>query len=418
MSYLDEHHVDPMGHLRLVAPLNQAGIEIIRGVVGNQVIPEYVFKGDIVVIQRHFPVMYESFRKIVDLARQMNKPVIYEIDDWLLELPAEHPDRLAHLYTSSLLPILEAIIEADLITVPTEVLRDTIIPLNPNVAVLANYFDDSLWQFRDLAEESSSDHLIVGYMGTRSHEPDLEFVVPVLLEILHEYSSRVQLNFWGVEPPFALRGFVNVKHFPWFSYCYSDFAKYFQHQKADIFIAPLADNLFNRCKSPLKYFEYTALGVPVVLSAIEPYISVVENGRNGLLASSMEDWRKNLVRLIEDRDLRKRIARYAQRTISDKWLLSKNVYRWKEIYEKVLTGEIRKPSRVNPPFIGILRSLNIQLFDVFQHQKSLIESQQSRIAHLETRVHQYESEIVQYLTSRSWRYTRPLRKLDQFIKRV
>ena len=43
---------------------------------------------------------------------------------------------------------------------------------------------------------------------------------------------------------------------------YKDFATFFQTQSADIFIAPLVDNIFNQCKSPIKFFEYSALGVP------------------------------------------------------------------------------------------------------------------------------------------------------------
>ncbi|MCS7249107.1 MAG: glycosyltransferase [Anaerolineales bacterium] len=426
LSFLDEYRVDPMGHLRLVSPLSSAGIEIVRGVYANQTVPEQVLKGDIVVIQRHFPMLYKYYRKIIGLARQTNRPIVYEIDDWLLGLPPEHPDRMVHFYTPSLLPILEVILEADLVTVPTEVLRDIILPLNPNVAVLANYLDDSLWQFRDPAGEiSQRKHLIIGYMGTHSHQPDLELIVPVFLELLHEFSGKLQIHFWGVEPPVALRKFPHVKHFPLSLYCYSEFAQYFQNQTADILVAPLVDNLFNRCKSPLKYFEYTALGAPSVLSAIEPYTTVIEDGKNGFLAGSLEDWRNALKKLIEDRNTRIQIARRAQKTILEKWLLSQNSYRWRDVYEKVVRGEIRNSNRVNSPFLEVVGSLNAQLFDMFQSQKNLLESQQREIGYyrqeldrLETKVQQYESEIVQYVTSRSWRYTRPFRKVDRFLRKL
>ncbi len=431
LSYLDENNenVDPMGQLRLVSPLKLAGIEILRGVHGGKVDAELVFEGNIVIIQRHFPVLYNDYRKIIRYARRTNKPIVYEIDDWLLELPENHPDRLNHFYTPSLLPIFEAIIDADLITVPTRALRDKIRPLNENVCVLPNYFDDTIWQLRDISEgkETLQDEKItIGYMGTSSHRPDIEWLLPVLLEILHKFSPKLELRFWVIDPPPLLKNFSQVKHFPWYSYCYRDFAHYFQNQAADIFIAPLIDHPFNRCKSPLKFFEYSAIGSPAVYSAIDPYTTIIQNEKNGFLASSLEDWRECLIKLIESPDLRKNLALNAQNTIREKWFLSKNAYLWKDAYDELLADNYQN-QKINKTVVFLLsylESINTQLTETLQYNKSLIDAQTTQIAHYEqelnllsTKIRDYEEEITKIVTSRSWRYTRPIRKFARFMKR-
>jgi len=433
LSYLNETDVDPMGHLRLVSPLTQAGVELIQGVSNGRAIPENVLKGDVVVIQRHFPSLYNQYREIVELARQGGKPIVYEIDDWLLGLPEEHPDRLHRFYTPSLLPILEAIIEADLVTVPTEALRAQIIPLNSRVLVLPNYFDDTLWQFREISHPiSENDQVIIGYMGTPSHRPDIDSLTPVLMEMLHRYPARVQLYFWGIEPPSLLQSFSQVKYFPWHSYCYREFAEYFQKQNADICIAPLADNPFNRCKSPLKFFEYSALGVPSIFSAIEPYINTIEDGVNGLLARTIEDWRVSLMRLIEDSNLRFHLARNAQDSIREKWLLSKSAHQWKQAYEMLLVEKLNDQNNLKhqSSIQSFIQSVNVQLFDLLQHQTQTINSQRMQLSNYEQElenykqeienykqeIENYKQEVISYVMSRSWRYTRPLRKLSRFLR--
>jgi len=112
-----------MGYLRLVAPLERAGIEIVRGYEEGETFPERVSEGDLVIIQRHFPVRYAEYQEVIQRARAKNKPIVFELDDLLFYLPEQHPDRLEHFYTPSLLPMFQTLIEADLVTVPTSPLK-------------------------------------------------------------------------------------------------------------------------------------------------------------------------------------------------------------------------------------------------------------------------------------------------------
>jgi glycosyltransferase involved in cell wall biosynthesis len=320
--------------LRIVHPLQQVGIKFIPGNLLSDINLDYVSLADIIVVQREFPDAYEIYEQIVARARAEGKALVYEIDDLLLEIPDEHPDKLLDYYTPSLFSVLRAVVEADLVTTTTPTLLSYLRPFNPNITLLPNTLDDSLWQIRPPRQKQNPYPVTIGYMGSNTHSPDIQTLLPAFLNLLQRYGQDISFRFWGSEPPVELRDHPNVEHIPVTISSYADFAAFFSQVEADIFIAPLNDSLFNRCKSPLKYFEYSSQGFPGVYSRIFPYESVITHGKNGLLASSSEEWETGLALLIDDPSLRYQMAIEAQQDVQENWLLSQHAYKWKEAYQK------------------------------------------------------------------------------------
>jgi glycosyltransferase involved in cell wall biosynthesis len=199
--------LDPMAHLRLIAPFRQAGIHIINGIENGQPVSELVHNGDIVVAQREFPKKFDDYQKIVEIARRERKPIVFDLDDLLFFLPENHPDRVAQNYTPSLLPMFQALMEADLVTVATPRLQSVFASYNNNIVVLPNYFDDTLWQLRPPVLKSKDEILTIGYMGGNSHGPDIEYVMPVLLDLIKCYPHKIRFHFWGMQPPAEMLSF-------------------------------------------------------------------------------------------------------------------------------------------------------------------------------------------------------------------
>lgn len=330
-------HVCPT--LRIVGPATQAGMLVIKGNDWPndqlQVHLDPISEADLVVIQRDFPRYIEAYENVTDFAHQRNIPIIYELDDLLPELSATHPDKDHYLETRP--AILRAVVEADAITASTPCLVDYLKPFNPEIFLLRNYLMDQLWHIKPPKEISMDPlPLLIGYMGGSGHAPDMELVYPVLRRILARYGSRVGLKFWGLHPPEDILSLPMVSWTHPYLLDYSAFASYFFQQECDIWIAPIQDNVFNRCKSGLKYLEYSTTGIPGVYSDLPPYNEIVRSGQNGFLASTAAEWEENLVSLIENADLRHKMAAEAQRTISNDWLLSNNAYRWRDTYNQVL----------------------------------------------------------------------------------
>jgi processive 1,2-diacylglycerol beta-glucosyltransferase len=336
---------DALSHLRMIGPARHLGLQVIHGVENGQVFVERALLGDVIVLQRDFPRAIEAYEAILSLARQHSIPVILDFDDLLFELPEDHPDRLNHIYTWTFLPLLQALLEVDLVTVTTRPLYEYMLGFNKNIQILPNFLDDHLWQLiPPIRSERPGNKVIIGYMGGLSHQSDLALLIPVFHNLIRRFPERLEFKFWGTQPTQELLSYPFVHCNNQIIWNYQDFAAYFQTQTADIFLSPLVDNLFNTCKSAIKYLEYASLGVPGVFSRIDPYTSVIRHGENGLLASTPEEWEDNLVRLIENPELRYTLAVNAQADIRSNWLLSQNAQHWLSVFQKA--NEI-KSSRIS-----------------------------------------------------------------------
>jgi glycosyltransferase involved in cell wall biosynthesis len=335
-------HILPI--LRLSEPLRLAGIELIHGNEMEEIEPERVSQADLVVIQRDFPRWETAYRQIVTVARAEGKLIIYEADDLLLELPEDHPDRPINYYSRALLPMLRAILEADAVTASTRFLCDYLRPFNPNISLLPNYLADSIWPLSPPPNPPITDGgrvrpspaapIVIGYMGTTSHTADLEILSGVFRELLEQYGDKIALRFWGIQPPSEVSGLPNVEWIPLHILSYTQFVEYFAAQTCDIFVAPLTDSRFNQSKSPLKFLECSALGVPGVYSRVAGYEIVVNHGENGFLASTPSEWAACLRQLIDQPDLRIRMGMQAYQTVVQNWRLSSHAHEWLNVYIK------------------------------------------------------------------------------------
>src|SRR5574341_317454 len=214
VSFYSYSSVDALAYLRLLEPARRAGLQVVNGVENGQIHVERAAHGDVVVLQRDFPANLAAYEQILALAHREGKPVILELDDLLFELPEDHPDRQTHRYAKALLPILRALTEVDLVTVATRPLREYVLPYNENVAVLPNYLNDDLWRLRPpVPFAAQKDTVVIGYMGGITHVPDLDLIVPALLDLDRRHPGKLLFRFWGIHPPMALSTAPNVQWF-------------------------------------------------------------------------------------------------------------------------------------------------------------------------------------------------------------
>lgn len=71
---------------------------------------------------------------------------------------------------------------------------------------------------------------------------------------------------------------------------------------------PLSDTPCARGKCGYKLIQYMACGLPVIASPVGINADIVEDGVNGFLANTPNDWRYALTTLLRDPDLRARMG--------------------------------------------------------------------------------------------------------------
>lgn len=373
--------------MRISGPAQAAGFELLRGndwVNGQQYFSlDPIEQADLVVILRDFPRHEEVCRQVVARARQLQKKIVYSTDDLLVDLPPNHPKAL-HFRTGAH-PILQSMLEADALIVSTPQLADMLRKYNDRIWVIPNYLDDRQWEINPLRQRIDPRPIVVGFQGGDGHQEDLEYIAPAMVKILDRYGDRVKFKFWGTKPPDEILNCPNVDWMFVGLVSYADFIDYFQRQECDLCIAPLVDTSFNACKSPLKFYEYSALGIPGVYSRASVFKQVVVDGENGLLASDVEEWEAQITRLIENADLRQQIGQAAQASVRQHWLLSDHANEWEKAFIEI---QALPPKPDLPPLVEevIFTSHRwiVEMASKIDEQEKAQEVSAATIQHLQT----------------------------------
>jgi glycosyltransferase involved in cell wall biosynthesis len=92
----------------------------------------------------------------------------------------------------------------------------------------------------------------------------------------------------------------------------------------DVGVYPLTDDEWSKGKCGFKAIEFMACGVPVVASAVGVNREIVQDGANGFLAATEDEWVDKLGRLLADSDLRCRFAAAGRRTVEERYSLAVN----------------------------------------------------------------------------------------------
>lgn len=245
-------------------------------------------------------------------------PVLMELDDLPMELNEDswafeqyRRDRPFTEYNDPALWAIEQMKASDGIIVTNRYLEARIAKLVPDKAskihIIPNTIDTE--KLKPILKEKK-DNIIIGWQGGSNHKYDLEQAREGILRILKEF-PHVRFKTFGYNPEWAKNN-KQCEHVEWIN-----FGQYYNTLPKlgfDIGIAPLVDNSFNRCKSNLRWLEYSALGIPAVLSAVGPYLTIKHN-YNGFSATTEHDWYIQLKYLLTHPKKRQFLAQNAKKSI-------------------------------------------------------------------------------------------------------
>ncbi len=359
--------------IRLLSPLNELVTNYSIEIIDNETIPQFkddlikkkiVF--DLIIIQRDillnsFFNEYEFIKKLYEECKNNNIPIIFDIDDDLLNIDSTHIDYEVY---DKIQPILKYILlNSNIITVPNITLKDQILKFNKNITVkiIPNTLI-KLWEFSNdkliTKNLRLNDTIKIGYFGGNSHKDDLKIIEkpinnvinhftdkhitfelvgitnddsewitkinipnnyntnPTTINIIKNITSKIlqKLNLYDQRLPFC--SFVNwIKNeIDW-----------------DIAVAPLEDTNINLSKSNLKYLEYTALNIPGVYSDIGPYKEIGEKNTGIVVNNTNEEWTNALISLIEDYELYATILKNAHEDVGKNYMVKNASSIWKEV---------------------------------------------------------------------------------------
>lgn len=328
----------PLLHLRILNPLRALRRQVTFRLIHDA--QSFTPDCDLYILQRDF-VNAQNYALITDTIVP-NHTYLFEIDDLLSAMPASHPE-FKH-YASGIIGSIEKFLadtpQTKIIT-STETLAEALAPQVAHAFVFRNHLPHALiHKAHAIAQKSrdTSDGVVrIGFAGTTSHSLDLKKIESALLRLAALYRDRIEIILWGAATQ-DLEACDQVRVIRTAT-GYWNYLPALARLGLDIAIAPLDDTPFNRCKSDLKWLEYSALGIPTVCSDVTPFAEAKATGLAKVVPNDPEAWLEALIDLVEKRDERRALGEAAFEHVAQLRYVEKHAEKYGAILNAVLPEE-------------------------------------------------------------------------------
>jgi glycosyltransferase involved in cell wall biosynthesis len=204
-------------------------------------------------------------------------------------------------------------------------LRDFAKQFNNCVVLNPTTIDTEKLHNPDLYKKNEQTHsLVIGWTGSYSTLKYLEDLQPVLNKIAENFDVSF-LVIADRAPQIHLNSLTFLK--------WNIATEMTDLLKFDIGIMPLPDDEWAKGKCGFKALQYMAMGIPTIASPVGVNSSIIEHGISGLLASSQEDWIKNLELLISNSQLQKSLKKNSRNKVISQFSVSSNAPTFLSLFE-------------------------------------------------------------------------------------
>ena len=253
-----------------------------------------------------------------DLLKEKHARIVYDFGDaiWLQEWSASE--------------LNEVLRQVDAVTTDNEITADYVRRVNPNCVVIPDA--PALHAFdarRSELSEKPTDRVVLGWLGS----PGTAYNLYVIWEALEELCKRHQhlhLRLVGTgNDPRLLPEFENVR----FSCVpFYDQAKMVEEVFGmHVGLFPLQDVERCRMRGVFKATNYMSGEAAVVASPVGQCADFIQDGVNGMLAATKDEWIEKLEQLLVDDALRRRLAEQGLASVRANFRVEQSFAKLKEV---------------------------------------------------------------------------------------
>ena len=254
--------------------------------------------------------------RLAKYAKSLGKYWALMIDDDFLSLRANYGKDGQGYRPKKKKCLLKILQYVDCLVVVNDLLGQKYIRLcNTDRYILTNTsFDISHMESPHLNSEKVK---IVYYVNDGTQEMFDLYLRTIFPKLCAKYADKIELYFMAVKPNMdEYEGKLKYYYVPHMSY--EAFLTYMREQHFDIGLAPLDDRGFSKYKYFNKYVEYTRAGIAGIYTDCALYRQVIQSDYNGILCdNSAESWIMAIEKLVDNPDIRIRIAENAQKYASE-----------------------------------------------------------------------------------------------------
>ena len=338
--------IQPMTHLNGYSD-DEVKFEVKVWDVEKQQKLEWVEVGrDYDIIFFNYIASPENYAVMGLMARKFNHKLVCDVDDALWKIMSDNPAYPMFKKGSQQISIISRILDdVDKVTCTNSYLRNLIAEetykKHENIHIFPNYVDLDLYSYRPKFKDTMK--IQIAHFGSSTHSRDLQEdqFFKGMDRIMKEYPNVEFVSLgchipqykkvWGMR---YIQKFGDEDLYTWVKDKFPQFV-----DEVDIFVAPLQDCVYNRCKSGIKFLEASTSGKPGCWQKIRQYSEVVKNGQNGFLCSTADEWYDSLKKLIDDKELRRKMGEKAFRTVEKDWQINTHVSQYAEFLKKLLDNQ-------------------------------------------------------------------------------
>jgi len=276
---------------------------------------------DIIFIQKKFliigPGWFERFLCFI-------KPVIYDLDDAIFLKQNNHSNIFQKLnYPQKIKKIISS---SKYVIAGNSYLASYAKKYNKNVRIIPTAIDTEIFILK--TKQQKNGPLVIGWIGSHSTLPYLMESIPLLKKVADKYNIKLKFVSDHI-PDIKVRG-LEIETKDW-----SPDEEVKDLQSFDIGIMPQPNNDWVRGKCGFKAIQYMASGVPCVASNVGINQDIINDGYNGFLASTKEEWVKKISKLIESPKLQNKFIKNGRKTIEERFSVQTNLKKYLTVFRLV-----------------------------------------------------------------------------------
>lgn len=239
----------------------------------------------------------------ITLLRRFAKKFIFDFDDAIYY---RHDEKEVLESQSRYIKFKYLAGKVDLLIAGNRILAEYTSKFNKSVFIIPSSVETRDIPLKDY--QRHDDQIIIGWVGGEVNLHHLKLISPVLQRLSRAYKIQLRIlcNKTADIPS------INVKFVPW-----SLETQEREISSFDIGVMPLPNNKHAEGKCGYKALQYMAAAVPPVCSDVGVNRDIVENGKEGFVVSSNEEFYYALKNLIEDRELRKEMGLNARKKVEE-----------------------------------------------------------------------------------------------------
>ncbi len=276
-----------------------------------------LLKYDIIFIHREACPLGPPFFEWI--AYKFKKRIIFDFDDAIyLHSKSRSNNFIDHFKNSNKTAYIIKI--SDRVIAGNKFLSDFAMRFNKNVEIIPTCVDTDNYNNND---GNIKDALTIGWIGSTTTVEYLNELRNVFIKLAKKYPY---LNFKIIGGEFKIDRFHAITNKRWrLEDEVSDL------RSMDIGIMPMPDSDWARGKCGFKALLYMSMQIPCVCSSVGVNKEIVQDGINGFLASSEDEWIDKLSHLIDDVELRIRMGRAGRKTVEERFSVKVNAQKYLNI---------------------------------------------------------------------------------------